>query len=74
MSVDPSSIGACSKSAIDTRHLVCTGFRGTSLTRKRTHLGPYRRPMPRVLVGSQDGGRFLMGEVPLSKRLGWGGG
>ena len=25
--------------------------RGTSLTRKRTTLGPYRRPMPRVLGG-----------------------
>ena len=24
-------------------------YRGTSLTRKRTPLGPYRRPMPRVL-------------------------
>jgi len=28
-------------------------------------LGPYRRPMPRVLGGSQGGGRFLMSEVPL---------
>ena len=26
--------------------------RGTSLTRKRTPLGPYRRPVPRVLWGS----------------------
>ena len=25
---------------------------GTSLTRKRTPLGPYRRPMPRILGGS----------------------
>ena len=24
-------------------------YRGTSLTRKRTPLAPYRRPMPRVL-------------------------
>ena len=39
--------------------------RGTSLTRKRTPLGPYRRPMPRVLGGSQGVVRFLMGEVPL---------
>ena len=30
----------------------------------RTPLGPYRRPMPRVLGGSQGGGHFLMGEVP----------
>ena len=27
-------------------------YRGTSLTKKRTPLGPYRRPMPRVLGGS----------------------
>ena len=27
-------------------------YRGTSLTRKRTPLEPYRRPMPRVLGGS----------------------
>jgi hypothetical protein len=26
--------------------------RGTSLTRKRTPLGPFRKPMPRVLGGS----------------------
>ena len=28
------------------------GYRGTLLIRKRTPLGPYRRPMPRVLMGS----------------------
>ena len=38
---------------------------GTALTRKRTPLGPYRRPLPWVLRGSKEGGRFLMGEVPL---------
>ena len=27
-------------------------YRGTSLTRKCTPLGPYRRPRPRVLGGS----------------------
>jgi hypothetical protein len=27
-------------------------YRGTSLTRKCNSLGPYRRPMPRVLGGS----------------------
>jgi len=27
-------------------------YRGTSLTRKRTPLGPYHRPMPGVLWGS----------------------
>jgi len=31
-------------------------YRGTSLIRKRTPLGPYRRPMPRVLGGCQGGG------------------
>ena len=40
-------------------------YRGTSLSRNCTPLGPYRRPIPRVLGGSQGGGRFLMGEVPL---------
>ena len=30
-------------------------YRGASLTRKRTPLGPYRRPMPRVLGESQGG-------------------
>jgi len=35
--------------------------RNTSLARKRTPLGPYRRPMPRV----QGGWAFLMGEAPL---------
>ena len=32
-------------------HLSCVQYRGTSRTRKRTPLGPYRRPMPRVLGG-----------------------
>ena len=40
-------------------------YRGTSLIRKRTSPGPYRRPMPRFLGGSYEAGRFLMGEVPL---------
>ena len=40
-------------------------YRATSRTRKRTPLGPYRRPMPRVLGGSVGGGRFFMSEVPL---------
>ena len=36
------------------------------LTHKKAHppRGPYRRPMPRVLRGSQWGGRFVMSEVP----------
>ena len=40
-------------------------YRGTSPTRKRTPLGPYRRPLPRVLGGSWWGARFLMSELPL---------
>ena len=39
--------------------------RGISPTGKLTPLGPYHRPMPRVLHGSLGAGRFLMGEVPL---------
>ena len=42
-------------------------YRGTSLTRKRTPLGPYREPMPRVLGGSLGGWSFLTGEVPLHR-------
>ena len=41
---------------------------GTSLIRKRTPLGPFHRPMPRVLGGSLGVGRFLMGEVTLYVR------
>ena len=40
-------------------------YRDASLTRKLSHPGLYRRPLPRVLGGSQGAGRFLMGEVPL---------
>ena len=40
-------------------------YRGTSLIRKRTPSGLYRGPMPRILGGSQRGGRFLMSEVSL---------
>ena len=40
-------------------------YRGTSLIKKRTPLGPYRRPMPRVPGGSEGGWRFLLGKVPL---------
>ena len=40
-------------------------YRGTSLTKKRTPLGPYSRPMPRVPGWSWAGGCFLMSEVPL---------
>ena len=40
-------------------------YRGTSLTRTPPPLGPYHRPRPRVLGGSQGDGRFLMCKVPL---------
>ena len=40
-------------------------YRGTSPKRKRIPLGPYLRPMPGFLGGSQGSGGFLMGEVPL---------
>ena len=36
-------------------------YRGTSLTRKRTLTGPYRRPMPRVIGGSKGGQRGVVG-------------
>ena len=45
-------------------------YRGTSLLRKPTSLEPYRRHMPRVLGGSQGGGRFIMGEVTLNLKPG----
>jgi len=35
-----------------------TVYRGTSLTRKCTPLGPYRRPMPTVLGWSKGGWAF----------------
>ena len=42
-----------------------SAYRGTSLIRKDRPLGPYRRPMPRVLGGSSGVGGFLMSEVLL---------
>ena len=39
--------------------------RGSSFTRKRTPLGSYRRPMPRVLGGSQGGARCFYGRGTL---------
>ena len=39
-------------------------YRGTSLTRKRTPLGAYRRPMPRVLGGPRGVGVFLWARYP----------
>ena len=43
---------ACDPVVLPTRPEININYRGTSLTRKRTPLGPYRRPMPRVLGGS----------------------
>ena len=40
-------------------------YRGTSLTRGPPPLGPFRKPMPGVVRGSEGGERILMGEVPL---------
>ena len=40
-------------------------YRGTSPIRKCSPLGPYSKPMPMVLGCSQEGGHFLMGDVPL---------
>ena len=45
--------------------IISERYRGTSLIRNRNPLGPYRRTMPGVVGGSQEGGRFLMSEVPL---------
>ena len=39
-------------------------YGGTSLVRKRTPLGPYRRPMPRVQGGSRRVGIFLWARYP----------
>ena len=46
-------------------YLGLSTYRDTSPKRNRTALGPYRRPMPRVLGESSGGERFLMGEEPL---------
>ena len=46
-------------------HLPCAMYRGTSLNRNCFPLGPYRRPMPRVLGRFFVGALFLMSEVPL---------
>ena len=53
---------------VQARFLPCLepySVQGYLACRKCTPLGPYRRLMPRVLGGSQGGGRFPMIEVPL---------
>ena len=49
----------------DSRGQKVGSYRGSSLIRNNLLLGPYRRPMPRVLGGSYGGRIFLMSEVPL---------
>ena len=46
------------------------GYRGTSLTRKQNPLGPYSRPTPRVLGGSQGVGVFLWARYPCMEESG----
>ena len=48
----PVSTSLESQAALLSRPVHSVVYRGTSLTRKRTPLAPYRRPMPRVLGGS----------------------
>ena len=43
--------------------------RCTSLMRKRQSLGPYRRPMPRVLGVSSGFWYFLVVEIPLERHI-----
>ena len=62
--LNPSATLTWSRNSCDTFTLGTERYRGTSLIRKCNPLGPYRRPMPRVLGGSWGGWRFLMGEVP----------
>ena len=40
-------------------------YRGTSLIRNSTPLGPYSKTVPRALRWSYEGGLSLMSEVPL---------
>ena len=44
--------GSHTASDEDDREVPVQAYRGISFSRKRTPLGPYRRPMPRVLGGS----------------------
>ena len=63
-SLSPESTG----SLPDSLRVSERGCRGTSLTRKRPPLGPYRRHMSGVAGGSQGVERFLMSEVTLCVR------
>ena len=57
----PQGIGAVSPTSEGTAPI---SYRGTSLVRNRTPLGPYRRPMPRVLGGPGGVGAFLWARYP----------
>ena len=61
----PDQTSPTPKNTRATVHLFETPYRGASLVRKRTPMGPYCRPMPGVLGGSQGVGHFHMCEVPL---------
>ena len=62
--IEVDEIAVCFPSPILSWPSKCA-YRGTSLIRKRTPIGPYHRPMPRVLGGSYGGGRFLVSDVLL---------
>ena len=47
------------------QHISHFHLQGDLAHKKILLLGPYLRPMPRVLGGSYGGGRFLMSEVTL---------
>ena len=51
-SVTQTGVSQCSRKVLPDHHL-------------SRALGPFRKPMPRVLGGSSGDGRFLMGEAPL---------
>ena len=44
-------------------------YRGTSPIRKHTTLGPYRKPLPMVLGGSQGGWAFSYGRGTLVRLI-----
>ena len=66
---------AASKNSADAGPMAPTPIQGYLAHKKRTPLGPCRRPMPRVPGGSEGDWRFLMGDVilynatPMTPRL-----
>jgi hypothetical protein len=61
--------GTVSQKVLVGRNNGVSDYRGTSLVRNSSPLGPYTRPMPRALWWSQGGGHVFMSEVPLSFRV-----